>query len=64
MAGGLAAPAAGQMQAGGAFASEKPRVTGVTCVMSCAGLEAVTGGSVVRITGEALDEVAVVAFLG
>ncbi len=64
LAGGSVAPASGQAQAGGAFPSERPRATGVTCAMSCAGLESVTGGSVVRITGEALDEVAVVAFLG
>jgi murein DD-endopeptidase MepM/ murein hydrolase activator NlpD len=50
--------------AGGMFASETPRPTSITCTTACAGLDSAAAGSVVRISGEALEQVATVVFLG
>ncbi len=58
------ASAAAQASAGGAFASEKPKVAAVTCSTACTGLDSAGPGSVVRLSGEALDRVTSVAFLG
>ncbi|MTD47065.1 peptidoglycan DD-metalloendopeptidase family protein [Conexibacter sp. W3-3-2] len=49
---------------GGSFASETPQVTGIACVTACTGLDSAGPGSVVRLSGEALDRVSAVAFLG
>lgn len=52
------------MSAGGVFASETPKVTAVTCSTACTGLDSAGAGSVVRLSGEALDRATAVAFLG
>jgi len=54
----------GGASAGGAFASEVPRPSTITCTTACAGLDSAAAGSVVRIGGEALEQVAAVVFLG
>jgi len=59
---GVAAPAlAGS---GGAFANDVPRVTSVSCVAGCASVDSAQPGSVLRIRGKALKQVAKVVFLG
>lgn len=50
--------------AGGTYASEAPRPASITCTTTCAGLDSAMAGSVVRIGGEALDQVTAVVFLG
>lgn len=60
----LPASAHAQASAGGSFASETPKVTALTCATSCTGLDSAGPGSVVRISGEALDQATAVAFLG
>ena len=49
---------------GGSAAGEAPKVGTVTCRSACAGLDAVQAGSGVRLTGEALEAVSGVVFLG
>jgi len=59
----LAAPAA-EAGSGGMYASEPPRPSSVTCSTACTGLDSAGPGSVIRISGEALDQVGTVVFLG
>ena len=59
-----AAPSAAHASAGGAFASEPAVIDAVVCSSACAGLDRARPGSVVRITGEAMESSALVVFLG
>ena len=49
---------------GGAFASDPARITAVQCVAGCAGVDTAQAGSVLRIRGRKMREVAKVVFLG
>ena len=59
--GGGASPSS---NAGGAPSGEVPKAGTVTCRSSCVGLDVVQPGSVVRMTGEALESATSVVFLG
>lgn len=59
---GLPAPASGAV--GGAYSAPRPVIRTVTCVNGCIGIATVREGSVVRMTGARLGQVAFVAFLG
>ncbi|HYF26099.1 MAG TPA: M23 family metallopeptidase [Baekduia sp.] len=67
LAAGIAwtAPAAAEAaRSGGVTSASAPVLDSVTCRASCAGLDRVRRGSVVRITGEGLDGAKHVVFLG
>jgi hypothetical protein len=49
---------------GGSWASEEPAIDAVACRDGCADLRAAKPGSIVRITGQALQDVVQVVFLG
>jgi hypothetical protein len=49
---------------GGAFASDPARITAVRCVAGCAGVDSAAAGSVLRVRGRAMREVAKIVFLG
>jgi hypothetical protein len=59
-----ASPAPALAGNGGAFGSERPALRSVTCVSACAGIATARPGSVIRLRGERLGQVAYVAFLG
>lgn len=59
-----AAPAAAAEGTGGAYASATPRVQQVACASGCADLSSARQGSLVRISGRHLRQVAAVSFLG
>jgi len=58
------APAAFAQDTGGAASSTAPEPESVSCWKSCAALDAAQPGSVVRVYGRELDQVAEVVFLG
>jgi murein DD-endopeptidase MepM/ murein hydrolase activator NlpD len=61
----LTAPAAASAaRSGGAYSSEAPTITGVSCVAGCAGTDAAQTGSVLRIRGKAMRDVAKIVFIG
>jgi len=63
---GASAPASarGGPGSGGAYASEQPAIAGVSCVARCASIDAVRGGSLLRVRGSAMRAVRKVVFLG
>src|SRR4051794_33986665 len=58
------APAAFAQDTGGAASSNAPEPESVSCWQRCAALDAAQPGSVVRVYGRELDQVAEVVFLG
>lgn len=60
----LAAPAGASAGSGGAYASEAARISGVSCVAGCAIAGAAMTGSVLRVRGRAMRDVARIVFLG
>ena len=63
---GLVAPTGASAAAGsgGAFASAAAAITSVSCVARCAGAEAAKPGSLLRIRGKHMRDVAKIVFLG
>src|SRR4051812_49932014 len=59
-----AVPAAHAQDTGGAASSTAPEPESVSCWKRCAALDAAQPGSVVRVYGRELDQVAEVVFLG
>lgn len=55
------APAA---KSGGTYASEPATITAVSCVAGCASIDAAKAGSLLRIRGRAMSDVAKIVFLG
>lgn len=49
---------------GGAFASDPARITAVRCVAGCAGVDSAAAGSVLRVRGRSMRDVAKIVFLG
>jgi murein DD-endopeptidase MepM/ murein hydrolase activator NlpD len=61
---GLAGPASASAASGGAYASAPAKITSVSCVKGCASAEAAKPGSLLRVRGDAMREVAKIVFLG
>ncbi len=49
---------------GGAYSSVRAKITSVQCLAGCSGFESAKTGSVVRVRGSAMDQVAKIVFLG
>jgi len=59
------APAGAQAeQSGGAYASEPATITAASCIAGCAGVDAAQTGSVLRVRGRAMSNVAQIVFIG
>jgi hypothetical protein len=61
---GATAPASAAPMSGGAYASEQPAISAVSCVARCASIDAVQPGSLLRVRGTALRAVRKVVFVG
>ncbi|MEA2194183.1 MAG: hypothetical protein QOG42_617, partial [Solirubrobacteraceae bacterium] len=61
---GLVAPASASAGPGGAYASAPATITSVSCVAGCASADAAKPGSLLRIRGTEMRDVAKVVFLG
>ena len=61
---GLVAPATASAGSGGAFASAPATIKSVSCVAGCATADAAKPGSLLRVRGSSMREVAKVVFLG
>jgi len=62
---GLVMPAAAPAApSGGAYASQPATIKGVSCVAGCAGIDAAQAGSLLRVRGRAMRDVAKIVFLG
>jgi murein DD-endopeptidase MepM/ murein hydrolase activator NlpD len=61
---GLVVPASASASAGGAFASEPATIRSATCVAGCASADAAKPGSLLRIRGKNMRDVAKIVFLG
>ncbi len=61
---GLVAPASASAASGGAFASAPATITSVSCVAGCATADAAKTGSLLRVRGKGMREVAKIVFLG
>ena len=59
-----AATPAGAVPSGGAYASETPVITELSCVARCASMDAVQAGSLLRVRGRAMRTVRKIVFLG
>ena len=51
-------------RSGGAYASEPATITAVSCVADCASIDAARPGSLLRVRGGAMSDVATIVFLG
>ena len=60
----LPAASASAARSGGAFASEPATISAVSCVSGCAGVDAAKAGSMLRVRGSAMGDVATIVFLG
>jgi murein DD-endopeptidase MepM/ murein hydrolase activator NlpD len=58
------APASASAGSGGAFASAPAKITSVSCVAGCATADAAKAGSLLRVRGAGMREVAKIVFLG
>jgi hypothetical protein len=58
------APASASASAGGAFASAPATIKSVSCVAGCASADAAKPGSLLRVRGTAMRDVAKIVFLG
>ncbi|HEV2775620.1 MAG TPA: peptidoglycan DD-metalloendopeptidase family protein [Solirubrobacteraceae bacterium] len=61
---GLVAPASASAGSGGAFASAPPTIKSISCVAGCATTEAAKPGSLLRVRGTHMREIAKIVFLG
>ncbi|HEV2786640.1 MAG TPA: hypothetical protein VGV67_09655, partial [Solirubrobacteraceae bacterium] len=62
---GLLAPAgAPAARSGGAYASDPATISSVSCIAACASVDAAKAGSVLRVGGSAMGDVAQIVFLG
>lgn len=61
---GLIAPATASAGSGGAFASAPAKIKSVSCVARCATADAAKPGSLLRVRGSGMREVAKIVFLG
>ena len=61
---GLIAPTSAAAGAGGAFASAPATIKSVSCIAGCASADAAKPGSLLRIRGKSMRDVAKVVFLG
>ena len=62
---GLAAPAsASAAPSGGAYASVPATIRSVSCMAACGGVDAAKAGSVLRVRGSSMGDVAKIVFLG
>ena len=61
---GLGAPASAQAGSGGAFASVPATISSVSCVKGCASTDAAKPGSLLRVRGSGMRDVAKIVFLG
>ena len=61
---GLVAPASASASAGGAFASAPATIKSVSCVAGCAGADTAKPGSLLRLRGTSMRDVAKIVFLG
>ena len=60
----LAVAVPAQAGSGGAFATEPAAISGVACVSGCASIDAAQPGSVLRVRGHNMRDVATIVFLG
>lgn len=61
---GLVAPAGAAAASGGAYSSAPATIKSVSCVKACAGAEAAKPGSLLRVRGKSMRDVAKIVFLG
>ena len=61
---GLVSPAGASAASGGAFASAPATITSVSCIAACAAADATKTGSLLRVRGKSMREVAKIVFLG
>ena len=61
---GLVGPATASAAPGGTYASDPAKITSVSCVKACASAAAAKPGSLLRVRGTSMREVAKIVFLG